>query len=256
MTPQPAPFVWHDLMTTDVAASKAFYAHAIGWTMQEFPGGQDYTVLSAGSVGMGGIMAMPADVAARGVPPHWQGYIGVDDVDACAQRIQDTGGAVHCPPSDIPEVGRFAVVADPQGAVFIVFKPSRSEPLPTATPGTPGLVGWNELHAVDGLKAYEWYAQMFGWTVVQDMDMGPMGVYRLFATGAEAVGGMMTKLPHLPMPCWGFYFNVDGLDAAIERILQAGGKVLHGPEEVPGPAYIANCQDPQGAMFSVVSQRR
>jgi uncharacterized protein len=256
MSTQPAPFVWHDLMTTDVAAAKAFYAHVIGWNMQDFPGGNDYTVLSAGTVGMGGIMALPADVTARGVPPHWQGYIGVDDVDAYAERVQATGGTVHHAPTDIPGVGRFAVAADPQGAVFILFKPGSTEAMPTTSPGTPGLVGWNELHAADGLKAFDWYAGLFGWTVSQDMDMGPMGVYRLFATGGEPVGGMMTKMPQMPVPCWIYYFNVDGLDAAVERTVQRGGKLLHGPQEVPGPMVIANCQDPQGAMFSMVSVRR
>ncbi len=256
MSTTPAPFVWHDLMTTDVAAAKAFYAQVIGWNMQDFPGGNDYTVLSVGTVGMGGIMAMPADVAACGVPAHWQGYIGVDDVDAASARVQTTGGEIKCAPSDIPNVGRFAVAADPQGAVFILFKPFSTEAMPTAAPGTPGLVGWNELYAADGLKAFDWYAQMFGWTVAQDMDMGPNGVYRLFATGGEPVGGIMTKMPHIPVPCWGFYFNVDGLDAAMERVVQAGGRVGNGPMEVPGPMYIANCQDPQGAMFSLVSARR
>jgi uncharacterized protein len=256
MNTRPAPFVWHDLMTTDVAAAKAFYAQVIGWAMQEFPGGSDYTVLSAGPVGMGGIMAMPAEVCAMGVPPHWQGYIGVDDVDAYAERVEATGGSLRHPPSDIPGVGRFAVAVDPQGAGFILFKPASSESMPTAAPGTPGLVGWNELYAADGPSAFDWYAQMFGWTVAQDMDMGPMGVYRLFAAGGDAVGGMMTKMPDMPVPCWGYYFNVEALDAAMARVKQAGGQVLNGPMEVPGPAYVANCQDPQGAMFSMVSAMR
>jgi len=255
---QPAPFVWHDLMTNDVAGAKAFYAKVIGWNMAAFPGGDsNYTVLSAGTVGMGGIMAMPPEACANGAPVCWQGYIGVDDVDSCASRISATGGAVIQPPQDIPNVGRFAVAADPQGAVFVIFKTNDSNgAMPTAAPGTPGIVGWNELQAVDGLKAYDWYAALFGWTVARDMDMGPMGVYRLFATGGEPAGGMMTKMPHMPKPFWAYYFNVDALDAAIERTVQAGGKVLNGPQEVPGPMYIANCQDPQGAGFSMVAMKR
>ena len=257
MTPQPAPFVWHDLMTTDVNAAKAFYAKVIGWNMQSFPGNDDYTVVSAGNVGVGGIMPIPPAACERGAPACWQGYIAVDDVDARASRIAAAGGAVIQAPQDIPTVGRFAVVADPQGAVFFIFKPDGSPGnMPTAAPGTPGTVGWNELHAVDGLKAFDWYANMFGWTLARDMDMGPMGVYRLFATGGEPVGGMMTKMPEMPMPFWAYYFNVDSLDAAVERTVQAGGKLLNGPQEVPGPMFVANCQDPQGAWFSMVASKR
>ena len=256
MQTKPAPMVWHDLMTTDVKAAKAFYSEVIGWNMQSFPGNDDYTVLSAGTTGIGGIMAMPPAACERGAPSCWQGYVGVDDVDACAARILATGGAVVQAAQDIPNVGRFAVVADPQGAVFIVFKPNGGQNLPAAPPGAPGLVGWNELHAVDGLKAFDWYAQMFGWTISRDMDMGPMGVYRIFATGAEPAGGMMTKMPELPKPFWTFYFNVASIDDAIARCVKAGGKLMHGPQEVPGPMYTANCQDPQGAWFGMVAPKR
>ena len=256
MSQKPAQFVWHDLMTTDAEAAKVFYAKVIGWNMQPFGPGNDYTVLSAGTVGMGGIATIPEDALQHGVPPSWQGYVAVDDVDAYVARILSSGGAILRPADDIPQVGRFAVVADPQGAVFYIFKPDGPESTPTATPGTPGLVGWNELHAVDGLSAFDWYAQTFGWTVSEDMDMGPMGIYRMFATGAEPVGGMMTKMPEMPVPFWAYYFNVESIDAAIQRTLDAGGKLMHGPQEVPGPMYIANCQDPQGAWFSMVAPQR
>ena len=256
MSDSPARFVWHELMTTDVESAKAFYAKVIGWSMQLFSDGSDYTVLSVGTKGVGGIMSIPPDACARGAPACWQGYIGVDDVDVCASRIHSTGGAIIKPAQHIPGVGRFAVVADPQGAVFIIFRPQGTDSSSALAPDTPGLIGWNELHAVDGLKAFSWYADVFGWTKVQDIDMGDMGPYRLFATGAGPVGGMMTKTPEMPQPFWACYFNVESIDAAIARTIQAGGKLLHGPQEVPGPAYIANCQDPQGAWFSMVAQRR
>ncbi len=256
MSTKPAPFVWHDLITTDVKAAKAFYAQVIGWNMQSFPGNDGYTVLSAGSVGIGGIMAIPPDACERGAPACWQGYIAVDDVDLCAARILAGGGTVIASAADIPGVGRFAIVADPQGAFFIIFKPNGGESMPIADPTTSGLVGWNELHAVDGLKAFDWYADMFGWTQSRDMDMGPMGIYRLFATGGEPVGGMMTKAPEMPSPFWAYYFNVDAIDDAIERTIKAGGKMLNGPHEVPGPMFVANCQDPQGAWFSMVAPKR
>ena len=257
MSTPACPFVWHDLMTTDTAAAKAFYAQVLGWSMQAFPGNDEYTVVSAGSTGVGGIMAIPAAAAARGAPACWQGYIAVPDVDAFAARVQAKGGACIQAPQDIPQVGRFAVVADLHGAVFILFKPQGQEAMEPAATGTPGTVGWNELHAGNGTAAFDWYADLFVWTQVRDMDMGPMGVYRIFATGgADGVGGMMTKMPEAPQPFWAYYFNVDALDAALERVKAGGGKVLNGPMEVPGPMYVANCQDPQGAWFSLVAPKR
>jgi predicted enzyme related to lactoylglutathione lyase len=118
-------------------------------------------------------------------------------------------------------------------------------------------VGWQELHAGDGVAAFDWYADLFGWSLARDFDMGPMGVYRLFSTGGpEATGGMMTKMPEAPAPFWAYYFNVETLDAAMDRVRNAGGKVMNGPMEVPGPMFVANCQDPQGAWFSLVAPVR
>lgn len=251
------PFVWHDLITTDTAAAKAFYAKVFGWSMQAFPGENEYTVLSANSVGMGGIMPIPKEACDRGAPACWQGYIAVPDVDAWAAKVQAKGGTILQAPQDIPNVGRFAVATDLHGAAFILFKPQGE-----GTPADPslraaGTVGWNELHAGNGTEAFDWYKELFGWTLDRDFDMGPMGAYRLFATGGTyATGGMMTKMPEAPKPFWAFYFNVDGLGAAMDRVKAAGGKVLHGPMEVPGPMYTANCQDPQGAWFSMVSTQQ
>jgi len=257
MSTSVCPFVWHDLITTDTAAAKAFYAQVLGWNMQAFPSENEYTVVSAGSTGIGGIMPIPAEASARGAPACWQGYIAVPDVDQWAARVKAKGGSLIQAPQDIPNVGRFAVAADLHGAVFILFKPSGTQDAQQPTPGAPGTVGWNELHAGNGLAAFDWYADLFGWSQVRDMDMGPMGIYRLFATGgADAVGGMMNKMPEAPGPFWAYYFNVQTLDAALERVRGAGGKVLNGPMEVPGPMYVANCQDPQGAMFSLVAPQR
>ncbi|MEY4736212.1 MAG: hypothetical protein RL302_531 [Pseudomonadota bacterium] len=257
MTASAYPFVWHDLITTDTVAAKAFYAQVFGWSMQAFPGENEYTVISAGSTGVGGIMPIPAEACERGAPACWQGYIAVPDVDVWAARIQAKGGATLQAPQDIPNVGRFAVVADLHGAAFIIFKPKGDGAMPAASQGVPGTVGWNELHAGNGLEAFDWYADLFGWSQVRDMDMGPMGVYRLFSTGgADAAGGMMTKMPEAPVPFWAYYFNVDALDAAMDRVKAAGGKVMNGPMEVPGPMFIANCQDPQGAWFSMVAPQR
>jgi uncharacterized protein len=258
-TPHPAAhsFVWYDAMTSDLKAAETFYTQVLGWAAKD-AGMLDrrYTIVSAGMAMVGGLMPITAEAAAMGAKPCWTGYVGVPDVDAFAQRVKAEGGAVHRPPKDIPGVGRFAVVADPQGAVFILFKGNGQSDQTPAAPGAPGTIGWHELYANDGASAFAFYAKLFGWTKTEDLDMGAMGVYQMFATGGPAVGGMMTKPPEVPMPYWLYYFNVDAIDAAMARVTQQGGKVLMGPHEVPGGQWILQCQDPQGAMFALVAPKR
>jgi uncharacterized protein len=246
-------FVWYDVMTTDTKAAESFYRNVIGWSAQDAGmSDRSYTLLSVGSTMVGGLMPIPEDARAMGVPPCWMGYIGVDDVDAYAARVQAAGGAVHRAPEDIPGVGRFAVVADPHGAGFILFKGASDQtPAPVAW-GTPGHIGWHELHAGDGPSDFDFYSGLFGWTKAMAVDMGPMGVYQTFAAGDSPCGGMMTKVPELPAPFWLYYFNVDDINAAITRVKNNGGEILMGPHEVPGGSWIAQCRDPQGAMFAMI----
>jgi len=259
MTSTAAPFCWYELMTTDLAAAEAFYGTVVGWTAADsgMPGFR-YSILKAGESAIAGAMALPDELVAAGVPPHWIGYVRVEDVDAMLPRLITAGGTVHKGAEDIPGVGRFAVVADPHGAAFCLFR--EDGPMPVSEPSTdpcrPGHVGWHELQAGDGDAAFAFYADLFGWTEADRHDMGPMGVYRLFATGGAAVGGMMTKVPQCPRPFWLYYFGVEALDAAIERLTAAGGKVAMGPMEVPGGAWIVQAFDPQGAMFALLAARR
>jgi hypothetical protein len=252
-----APFIWYELMTTDHAAALSFYSRVLGWTRakNDFTS-PEYTIVSAGPFNVGGLMTLPNDARAAGARPCWMTYLGVDDVEATAARVVTAGGKVTRAAADIPGVGRWAMLADPQGAMFIVMKPISSEPLPLVPEGTPGTVRWRELHAADGTKAFAWYSKQFGWRQVGEIDMGAMGVYRMFSTGDVAEGGMMTKMPDTPLPFWTFYFSVDGLDAAVERVNAAGGTVLLAPHEVPGPMWIAYLADPQGATFGLVADQR
>ena len=128
------------------------------------------------------------------------GYIAVDDVDRAAATLEQQGGKVHRPPTDVPGVIRFCVVADPQGAGFIIAKGLGDDAQPELPIGTQGSVGWRELYALEWKTAFEFYAKMFGWTKAEAIDMGPMGTYQLFATGDDPVGGMMTKPAAIPMP--------------------------------------------------------
>ena len=162
------------------------------------------------------------------------------------------------PPGDIPNVGRFAMVADPAGAPFYLLTPSPQENEPTpADPQTPGLVSCLELYTSQGQEAaFAFYSGQFGWETVTEMDMGPMGKYRIFGKDGVQMGGMMDKPENVPVSIWTFYFNVDGIDAAIERVKGAGGQIVMGPHEVPGGSWIVMGVDPQGASFALVSQVR
>jgi len=254
----PAPrgkFIWYDVMENDPQAGSDFYKAVIGWEAAEFPmgDGSSYTVFSQGQTMVGGLMKIPPDAGAMGAKPCWSGYIAVDDVDAEAKRIAEAGGTITRPPADIPNVGRFAVAADPGGAIFLIFKPNTDE---TPTPHPPmasGFVGWHELYAGDLEREWNFYARLFGWTKERSMDMGPMGTYQTFAVNGVESGGMMRHPPQVPAPFWNYYLSVDSVAAAMERVTQHGGKVMMGPQEVPGGAWIVQALDPQGAFFSLIS---
>lgn len=255
------PFIWYELMTTDVEAASAFYHQVFGWEGR--PSGVpgiDYTLLAAAGRDVGGVFAMAADACGGGAAPSdmrpcWLGYIGSPDVDEDARRIVAAGGRVLREPTDIPGVGRFAVVADPHGAVFQVMTGITDHEFTPVPEWTPGHVGWHELSAGDGEAAWEWYSGLFGWTEQEVMDMGPAGKYRIFATGRGPCGGMLTKTPEMPAPMWLFYTCVKDVDATIAAATAGGGTLLMGPHEVPGGAWIATFLDPQGAMFAAVGGR-
>jgi predicted enzyme related to lactoylglutathione lyase len=253
-------FIWYDVMTTDTKAAEAFYRDVVGWDAKDsgMPG-HAYTIFSHGPAMVGGLMPIPEEARANGARPCWSGYIAVDDVDDYVTRVTAAGGKVHRPPEDIPGVGRFAVVADPYGAVFIMMTTVGDQQSPPVPPMTPGHVGWHELQAGDLDGAFAFYAGLFGWTKGEAIDMGPMGTYQLFNSdngGGPACGGMMKKVPEAPMSFWLYYFTVDAIDAASARVTKGGGQVIHGPMEVPGGAWIVQCTDPQGAMFALVGMKR
>lgn len=256
-------FFWYELMTSDRAAAEAFYKEVIGWTLSPFgPPDDPYMIVEAGGVGVGGIMAIPKEACDSGMKPCWVGYIHATDIDAAVERVRAGGGKVYREPEMIPTIGRFAVCADPQGAMFNMLQPDSTEEMPPVPMGTIGAIDWHELHSSDGQGGLAFYTSQFGWSATDALDMGPMGTYQMFAMESVAgptecgvtVGGMMTD-PQAPAPYWTFYFHVDDIDAAQARITAHGGSVLFGPQEVPGGAWIINAMDPQGAMFSIAGPR-
>ncbi len=250
-------FIWYELMTSDTAGAKAFYGAIMGWDMDEMPmPGMTYTVVGPGQ-GMGGIMAIPEQAKAMGVPPNWTGYVAVDDVDASVAQVASLGGAVLVPPTDIPDIGRFAVIADPAGAAIAIMTPTERTTAPPrpAQRGAMGHASWRELYAGDPGSSFGFYESLFGWTKDDALDMGPMGTYQLFANNEGVVGGMMKKPEQVPVACWSYYFQVGDIDRSAEQVKAAGGQIFMGPMEVPGGDWIIQGQDPQGAMFALVGTR-
>jgi predicted enzyme related to lactoylglutathione lyase len=181
-------------------------------------------------------------------------YIGVDDVDACVAAIVSDGGSVQLAAFDIPNVGRIAMVTDPEGAPLYVMRGASNEMSTACNPDRAGHGAWHELHAADGLKATDFYIAQFGWSKSLGMDMGPMGTYQLFSVGGRDLGGIMSD-PRFQRPTWLVYFRVDGIESAATRITAAGGQVIHGPMEVPGGGWIVNGLDPEGAMFALTGPK-
>lgn len=162
---------------------------------------------------------------------------------------------MYVPPTDIPTVGRFSVIADPQKAVLALFKWLNAAPGQPPQPDAPGRVGWHELLAEDWEKAFDFYAALFGWQKAEAMDMGEMGTYQLFSTHGQMIGGMFNKPPTVPAPFWLYYFNVGDIDAAVERVKTGGGQIVNGPMAVPGGGWVIQGIDPQGAMFALLGKR-
>lgn len=248
---------WHELMTPDPDAARPFYAAVIGFTFQAWPDpAMDYTIVNTpGGKGVGGLMKLPAEVAAMGAPPHWMGTVAVADVDAVAARCAELGGKVLNGPFDIPAVGRYAVLADPQGAAFSIMKPGTPGESDLAAPSEPGAVVWNELWTSDADAGFAFYCALFGWSDAGSMDMGAEGTYRMYGVGGAQLGGVARMMPGQPAPAWLYYFAVESAEAAAETIRAHGGQVLVGPHDAPGGRFVI-AVDPQGAAFGVYAAAR
>ena len=253
-------FIWYELLANDLDAALDFYTHVVGWTAADHENsaasGMRYSILSASGLGVGGAMQLTEQMRAGGARPAWLGYVGTADTDARAQEVAAAGGTILMPPGDIPNVGRFALVADPGGAVFYLLTPLGEDP-PPLEPTTPGLVSWRELYSSIGEKAaFAFYSGLFGWETMTEMPMGEMGSYRIFGADGEQMGGMMDKPANVPASHWTFYVNVDGILAAVERVKARGGQVTLEPMEVPGGSWVIQGIDPEGATFALVSTTR
>lgn len=244
-------FSWYDLMTPDAAPATKFYPAVVGWETQEWDVAA-YTMWTADGEAIGGINLMTAEQAAQGVPAHWLGYVSVDDVERAAAKVTSLGGRVMHGPEDIPEVGRFAIIQDPQGAILALIHSNIPSPGYDGT-AAPGKFTWHELMATDYRSAFDFYRRLFGWENLGEIDMGPVGTYLEYGMNGKMFGGIFNRRPeHGDMPNnWTFYANVKDLDKSVASLKRLGGRIAMGPMEVPGGSRVAIATDLQGAMFAL-----
>jgi uncharacterized protein len=243
-------FFWQELLCADPAAVTAFYGRVLGWRAQPAASDPSYMTFASRSGPVGGAMAPGAEQ--KDAPSHWLAYIGAEDVDATLAAAVRLGAKLVQPAADI-EQGRYAVLADPQGASFGIYKPKQ---VAADHPVQAGDHCWLELATTDLEAAFKFYQEVFGWQVIQRMDMGAQGTYLIFGFAGTPRGGVM-KLAHpAPGPYWLCYSEVPDLDKAIAAAQKSGGRLLNGPMPVPGGARIAQLADPNGAVFALHTQAK
>jgi predicted enzyme related to lactoylglutathione lyase len=243
-------FVWYELTTPDVDAAKKFYPRFTDWGMQAFDA--NYTMFTTKGLPIAGIFRLNDEMKANGVPPNWMPYIECDNVDATADKAKSLGASVVAGPDDIPGTGRFAVVRDPQGATFGIYKSSRQS---IAWDGTNvvGRFSWHELMTTDYEVAAKFYSALFGWSKISEMDMGPgAGMYYMFGQNGKMYGGMFTTPPEMAgmHPFWLVYIHVKDVGKAVDIATRNGATIQRPQMDIPGGS-IAILGDPQGAGFAV-----
>jgi len=242
-------FIWYELTTPDVDAAKKFYPRFTGWGTQPFD--NDYTMWTTDGVPIGGLFQLSDEMRQQGVPPNWMPYVESNDVDDTVAKATSLGGQLLHGPEDIPGAGRIAVLQDPQGAAFGVYKSTSGM---SGWDGTAsvGRFSWHELMTTDRVAAFEFYRALFGWEKNGEMDMGGGEMYAMYGHGEHMYGGMFNATGDMAgmRPFWLVYINVKDVGKAVAAATKAGGAVHRPQMDIPGGS-IAILGDPQGAGFAL-----
>lgn len=259
-------FIWYELMTSDGKAAKSFYDEVIGWNIQGHgsptPTGATYHMIgrSDGKFA-GGMLELTEEMQQQGISPGWFGYIHVPDVDETLDRLTAAGASVVMPASQIPDVGRIALVADPWGATFYVMTPTPPADDPDAASDVfsveqPQHVRWNQLQTTNPAGAIALYCDLFGWSQEGAMPMGDLGDYSFIQNGGTGIGAIMPKMDDVAQPVWSYFIGVDDIDRAARAVESGGGRLDSPLQQIPGGEYSVHCFDPQGAGFGLVGPRK
>jgi predicted enzyme related to lactoylglutathione lyase len=234
-------FVWHEQVSSDPKQAQDFYTRLFGWRTEVFkPGEADYTMIAARGQNHGGF----ATAMEGAPPPHWLSHIRVENVDDTIEKAKRAGGKLAAGPFVLGEVGRIAIIGDPQGAYVSAYEPA------SEGPAAEGVFVWDELGTTDADGAQRFYEEVFGWTT---SDMGPdYGGYRVFNRGETGIAGLMTLPDASIPPHWQPYMAVDDPDATAAKAAELGGATLAEPMDVPNVGRLAVLRDPQGATFGII----
>lgn len=254
-------FSWPELATTDQRAGVAFYRSLFGWDVKEAPIGPNevYSMFTMRGREVAAAYTLRPDERQMGVPPHWNSYITVDEVDAAAKRAGDLGGKVVAPPFDVMDAGRMAVVQDPSGAFFQIWQPKRS--VGARIVNEAGALCWTELATRDTQTALKFYTQLLGWKAKTGGE-GVNAYTEFTAAGAEyPMAGMIDiaafgpRGAHVP-PNWMPYLQVADVDATATKAGSLGANIGVPPNDIPNVGRFACIADPQGAVFAVFTAKR
>ena len=239
---------WVDLSSTDAAGSRDFYSKLFGWQVDVNPDPQygGYALAKIDGSDVGGIGPAQSPDA----PSAWNVYLGTEDVDDLAKRVQAAGGTVVAPPFDVGDQGRMAVFQDPTGAFISAWQGTRMGGFQTHGSNT---YGWAELNARGVEKAIPFYTQVFGWTT-KTSDGGEGQPYTEFLLDGKSIAGAWEMNPMVPAEVpsyWQVYFDVDDVDAAFRKAIDAGASELIAPQDFPGGRF-AIVRDPQGASIGLL----
>ncbi len=247
---------WVELSTSDEAGGVAFYTSLLGWTdhaepMPEESGGGVYHMGQIEGDNIAGMSKQQPDEAAQGIPPHWNIYLAVDDVDATVAKVEGAGGRVLMPSMDVMDIGRMAFITDPTGAPVGLWQAKLHQGF--GRYGEPGAVTWCELLTSDPGVAQTFFEGVLG-VHGETMDVGG-SPYTLLKSGDaqnEATGLMQKTEMMGNMPnTWAVYFEVADTDASVARAKELGATILQEPTDIP-PGRFAMVQDPQGAVFGII----
>ena len=245
----PGTFSWTDLNTPDQEAAKTFYSGLFGWEVTDMPAGEGsvYSMAAIDGKWVAAISPQPQQQRDVGVPPAWNSYVTVTDVDATAARAAELGATVHAPPFDVLEAGRMAVIQDPQGAWFELWQPGQH--IGAGLVNAPGALSWNELGSPDPDGSAAFYGELLGWTTSPMEGADPP--YLVISTAAgRSNGGIRTPTPPGTPPFWLVYFATADIAASLAKATELGGAVLFDAVDI-GIAKIAVVADPQGAVFAL-----
>ena len=251
-------FIWYDLMTIGLEDSLVFLTELLGFGVTEAKIGEDgqYFMCTPKDVPEALFGAIPVE-ADEGVQSHWLGYLAVDHFDPVLTFVREHGGDVHVSPEEYEDEegqqiesllsGRFAVVTDPQGAVFAPFQSHEEIPEADAAGAAVGRFGWFELLTDDVDGACVFYNRLFGWEIGPPLDRGEEGIAHALARGGRVFGMVRPRLAgDAYPPRWMYYFRVADLDRALGRTRELGGFLYEDPAAVDGGRR-ATVIDPTGA---------